>query len=143
MDKLIFAIFAFWFTGAIHAATAGSITKYFIVPEVGTGNPVIIGAGGFEPANKVTDAPVDASGFPYPIEAIDIVDEPTPGGIVIKVARLNQKKYETYLKRVDDDKDKDKAAKKLKDDRKERIRIGCALEKGELLKEICQQVLEP
>lgn len=68
-------------------------TRYYVVPETGTGKPVIIGADGFVPPNVLADAPVDKDGNPFPIEAVTIQDVVNPdSGIITKVAVPDQTK---------------------------------------------------
>lgn len=120
--------------------------KWFVVPESVTGTPVIVGSSG-RPENVIAEAPLDPQGNPYPVEAIDIVDEPDPmfPEKTIKKAVLNEQKLKDKQDgdraREQDERKKRDDKRKEKRDRKDRLKTLCAQQTG-VLKELCDEVLE-
>jgi len=114
---------------------------WYIVPEVGSGRPVIVGRTPDQPPDTIAPAPLDPSGQPYPIEAIDIVEEPidTITGVTRKVAKINPGRLQAWLrdeaKRKEDQGKQDLAFRS----KFERLRAQCARETG-ATKELCEIV---
>jgi len=122
---------------------------WFVVPdESNASKNVIVQAVGFAPKGAITTAPLDESGRPYPIEALDIVVEPVPDSHdqLRTVAKLNQDKLDAFLKAEKKAKD-DSAAAKAKDDLDKSTRFSnvskeCAKQTSAIMLAVCDMLLK-
>jgi hypothetical protein len=120
--------------------------KWYIVPDASDpAKQVIIGSSGFAPSNVIAEAPLDEKGQPYPIEAVEIVEEVDRFGTITKSPKVNQKKLEAKRKEDDDDRKaadmQDAVNKAGRTSRMNRIRQGCPSATG-LMKDLCEHVLD-
>jgi hypothetical protein len=137
MRFLTFALFAFWLHGAF-----ASDTKYYVVPEEGgTGKNVIVGASGFVPKNVIVEAPLESPDKPYPIEVLDIVEEPSPisPNATRKVARVNATKLADKKAKDALDLSNQKAREAATAARRLRLKNLCTAQTG-VIKEICDEL---
>jgi hypothetical protein len=130
----------------LSAAHADS-QKFWIVPDsTDSSKLAIVGAGGFTPPGAIIEAPLDEKGEPYPVEVVEIVEEPDPFGPEMrKVARVNKQRLADRLKKEDDA----RKAQEMQDainkagrlSRMNRIRSQCSSATG-LMKDLCEYVID-